>query len=297
MGGGFQSTFFADDLSCYKVYDGTLQNEALTEELGDCQSTLHSWGEANQVVFDAAKETFHVLHRTDAWGDSFRALGVHWDTQLSMALQCQEVATKASWKLRTLLRTLGFHDTAALVGQYKSHVLPTLEFCTPAVYHGTDSVLEQVDRVQKRFLREAGLTEAEALLRYNLAPLQTRRDVAMLGLVHRTVLGLGPPQFQLWFFPTACEGHQYNTRLQRRSHNRQLHNHLQGRYTELLRRSPLGLARVYNSLPQEAVDQTSVHAFQKWLQDRVKAEASAGRDNWANLWNLRRRSWKQERLR
>ena len=86
-----------------------------------------------------------------------------------------------------------FHDQPALVKQYKGQVLPTLEFGTPAVYHCTDSVLEQVDRVQRRFLRETGLTEEEALLKYHLAPLQTRRDIAMLGLIHRTVLGLGPP--------------------------------------------------------------------------------------------------------
>ena len=149
----------------------------MTEDLEECQRTLHNWGVANQVIFDAGKEILHVLHRTEPSGESFRTLGVHWDTKLQMDLQCREVAQRASWKLRTLLRTLQFHDTKALVGQYKSHVLPTLEFCTPAVYHCTDTVLDQVDRVQKRFLREAELTEKEALLHFNLAPLATRRDV------------------------------------------------------------------------------------------------------------------------
>ena len=117
----------------------------------------------------------------------------------------------------------------------------------------------------------------------------------MLGLVHRTVLGLGPPKFQQWFFPSQRQGHRHNTRLQERSHSKQLHDYLEGQYTELLRRSPLGLTRVYNSLPQEAVDQRSVQAFQKWLQNYVKARANSGEDNWQNCLNLRRRSWKQVR--
>ena len=38
-----------------------------------------------------------------------------------------------------------------------------------------------------------------ALHEFNLAPLESRRDMAMLGLIHRTLLGQGPPQFQQWF--------------------------------------------------------------------------------------------------
>ena len=172
-------------------------------------------------------------------------------------------------------------------------MLPTLEFCTPAVYHCTDTVLEPLDRVQQRFLRHAGLTEEEALLQFHLAPLQTRRDMAMLGLIQRTVLGLGPPQFQQWFFPETAQGHSYCTRLQGSKHTKQLHNYLQGRYTELLRRSPLGLTQVYNQLPQEAVDQTSVKSFQRWLQNRVKELASTRKETWQHCLNARRRSWKQ----
>ena len=218
---------------------------------------------------------------------------MHWDTELRMETQCREVAARAGWKLRTLLRTLLFHDTAALVRQCKSHVLPTLEFCTPAVYHCTDSTLQQVDRVQKRFLREAGLTESEALLRYHLAPLQTRRDIAMLGLIHRTVLGLGPPQFRRWFFAATPQTHTYGTGLQNKLHTKPLHNYLEGRYTELLRRSPLGLVRAYNALPQEAADKPTVRGFQRWLQDHVKTQARAGSEDWPNCLNVRRRSWKQ----
>ena len=177
--------------------------------------------------------------------------------------------------------------------QYKSHVLPTLEFCIPAVYHCTATVLDQVDRVQRRFLREVGLTEEQALNHHNLAPLQTRRDMAMLGLIHRTVLNEGPPQFQQWFFPDTRPKHSYNTKLQESKHNKQLSSYLTGRYTELLRRSPLGLVEVYNKLQQEVVNKTSVKAFQTELQNLVKREEVKGNGNWRNCLNLRRKTWRQ----
>ena len=42
---------------------------------------------------------------------------------------------------------------------------------------------------------EVGVDEVTALAEFHLAPLQVRRDIAMLGLIHRTALGKGPPPF------------------------------------------------------------------------------------------------------
>ena len=172
-------------------------------------------------------------------------------------------------------------------------MLSTVEFCTPAVYHCTTSALEELDKVQRRFLHELGVSTEDALLKYNLAPLQTRRDIAMLGLMHRTVLGQSIQHFSEWFFPDALPQPAYTTRRQSRLHNRQLYDWLRTRDTELLRRSVLGLVRVYNELPQEAVSLNTVKAFQHWLQNTVKAAARRGAENWENLLNLRKRSWKQ----
>ena len=188
-----------------------------------------------------------------------------------MDAECHEVAARANWKLSTLLRARRFYNTPALVNFYKSQVLPTLEFPTAAIYHCTDTALSLLDRVQKRFLRAVGLTEKEALLQYNLGPLQTRRDVALLGVIHRALLGEGPVHFQRWFFKATGEGHSYETRLKTGRHSKQLFDYLTGDHTELLRRSPLGLTKVYNQLPQRAVDKHTVKAFQKWLQKEVKS--------------------------
>ena len=163
--------------------------------------------------------------------------------------------------------------------QYKTHVLPFLEHSTAAVYHATTTLLETLERVQRTFLRRLSLTEEEALEKYNLAPLGTRRDVAMLGVVHRTVLGEGPPKFRKWFFP-AGTGHGLTTRLQGGLHGKQLHDYLDGTHTALLRRSALGLPRVYNRLPRRVVELKTVKDFQHALQDLVKKAAKEGQDNW-----------------
>ena len=110
-----------------------------------------------------------------------------------------EIVSAAGWKLKTLLRTRRFYVDADLVVFYKSHLLGYLEYRTPAVYHSTRSVLCRLDAVQTRFLKDIGIDEQTALLRFHLAPLSARRDMALLGLIHRTVLGKGPEQFRVFF--------------------------------------------------------------------------------------------------
>ena len=100
---------------------------------------------------------------------------------------------------------------------YKARVLGYLEYRTPAVYHATDTVLAPLNRLQDAFLRRLGVEPMEALMEFRLAPLATRRDIAMLGLVHRAALKQGPPQF--WsFFCVSPENNIGRTRLAQRRH-------------------------------------------------------------------------------
>ena len=80
-------------------------------------------------------------------------------------------------------------------------MLSYVEYRTPAVYHATCTVLKPLDQLQERFVHETVVTTLEALMEFNLAPLSTRRDIAMLGLIHRTVLRKGPEQFQQFLEP------------------------------------------------------------------------------------------------
>ena len=119
-----------------------------------------------------------------------------------MDLAVRDVDSQASWKLTTIRRTRRSHGVSQLVQVNKSKVLSFVEYRTPAVYHAAETTLAGIDAVQRRSLRECGLSDEEALLHLNLAPLETRRDIAMLGLIHRSVFGCGPRHFANMFLPS-----------------------------------------------------------------------------------------------
>ena len=180
-----------------------------------------------------------------------------------MADAAAEVVTAAGWKLCTFSRTRRYYCDADLTMLYKSHVLSFLEYRTPAIYHATREVLQTLDNVQTRFLSDIGLDEITALMVFNLAPSKTRRDIAMLGMLHRAKLGLGPPQFRLLFKP--CPG-GYQLRDAYEESGR----------SALIRRSVWGLVAVYNQLGSGAQSINTVPGFQQYLQERLKKLIAGG---------------------
>ena len=126
---------FADDLNAYREEPLTTENEVALGKARQCQTALHARGRANQVSFDATKESFHVLSKQEPEGESFKLLGVPFDCELKMVAAVNELAREAGWKLKTLLRTSRFHYDAQLVDVYKARLLSYLEYRTAAVYH------------------------------------------------------------------------------------------------------------------------------------------------------------------
>ena len=239
-----------------------------------CQQELHKWGVANQVAFDASKESQHVLSLSDSAGGDFRLLGVPFDTELSMASAVSEMVFSAGWKLRTLLRTRRFYTDADLIVLYKAHLLSYLEYRTPAIYHATRTVLKRLDGVQARLLRDTGVDDITALTTFHLAPLSTRRDIAMLGVIHRTMLGKGPDQFKDFFrrdptHPVKLLDPRHTSR------------------NPLTKRSALGLVAIYNMLPRNVVGIQTVPAFQKCLQGIVCKYAKSGHPHWSEVFSPR----------
>jgi hypothetical protein len=171
-----------------------------------------------------------------------------------------------------------------LIGLYKSHVLSYIEFATPAVYHAPDFMLSPVDRVQDSFLSELGCSAVDAILRHNLAPLSTRRDIAMLGLLHRITIGSAPPQFSELVFPSRSSSSAPRYWRHRHGrHDRQLHDPIDGTQSNMMQRSLFGLIYTYNMLPQPVIDAKSVSSFQKLLQNAVKSAARREHVSWKVL--------------
>ena len=129
-------------------------------------------------------------------------------------------------------------------------------------------------------------TEIEALLHFNLAPLSTRRDIAMLGLIHRAAIGRGPVQLH-GFFRKSARYVSKATRLQLSWHDAQLVEYRNGSHTEYVKRSALGLVSVYNLLPCYVLALESVSVFQGALQNMLKMRATTGVYEWPKLFSPR----------
>ena len=69
----------------------------------------------------------------------------------------------------------------------------------PAIYPATRAILRRLDAVQTRFLEDIGVDKVTALNTFHLAPLTTRLDIAMLGLIHRTEMGKQTTQVKEFF--------------------------------------------------------------------------------------------------
>ena len=218
--------------------------------------------------------------------NSPKILGVTFDAALLMHSAAREVATEAGWRLQTLLRARYHFSIPELMHLYKAQILSYIEGSTPALYHAAASVLERIDRVQARFLRQIGVSDVAALVDYRMAPLPSRRDIAMLGMLHRIVMGKAPGAVCA-LFPVlgAVPEPLSRQRLRhwRPKHTKQLHTDVTFGSRDVMQRSLFGLVHLYNRLPQEVVDSNSIRSFQGKLQSALKIYAGTGADRWQRL--------------
>ncbi len=121
---------------------------------------------------------------------------------------------------------------------------------------------------------------------FRLAPLGARRGMAMLGAIHRTVIGKGPQHFHRWFYLDTTEAYGHTRRGERR-HRFQLVSYRTGGQTNTLARSAMGFVDAYNMLPGYIVDATSVSSFQGFLQGLLSARAAGNCQDWADTFSPR----------
>ena len=93
----------------------------------------------------------------------------------------------------------------------------------------------------------------------------------MLGLIHRTVLGHGPEHCKQLFYREDVVN-RTTTRFKR--HRFSVHELIDGRQLDVVKRSALGLVRLYNMLLAKIVEAKTVKGFQGLLHDLAKDCAS-----------------------
>ena len=286
---GFSVVVYADDLNCFRRYKSHLSNEIILEELREAQVALHKWGAANQIVFDAGKEEYMVMARTGGEGDAMKLLGVKFDNRLSMSLAVDDCVKEVAWKVRALLRTSRYHTDAEMLTLFKSHIWSYIEYRTPAFFHATSTTLQALDGVLPSFLSKCNVSECEALLNFNLAPLHARRDMAMLGFHSPYSSGQGPAQFRRFSVRDHASARESGRHFKYRA-RRLVDTRGKGRDLDMFRRSVFGMVRVYNLLLDEIVMKDIVKSFLATLQGLLEDRAGTEAPSWQFLFSCRRDS-------
>jgi hypothetical protein len=241
------------------------------------------------VAFDENKEEFAVIHHIHGEGPDFRLLGPIIDTKLLMHSAVAKLVGKIRPKLQSLLRSNRFYNTKDMVTQFKTHILCMAESCVGAIYHAADTTLAPLDRQRDHFLNEIGVSSRSGFLTFNLAPLGMRRDIAMLGLLHKCSLGLAHPDLCALFPPAPPEQTQerYSTRLRVRRHDKQISDICQGHQLDMVARSVFGLVRIYNLLPPAIVEASTIKSFQKALTQKARDACENNTPMWQLLYSPR----------
>lgn len=196
-----------------------------------------------------------------------------------------ELAAQCHVRISTILRCRRFYDTRTLVRFYKSFVLSYIEFATPTMFHATRYALSPLDRIQNRLLGELEICEELALFEFSLAPLRSRRDIAMLGLIHRVSLNEAPSVFNEFIYASKSTNFPRSLRGANLRHNKKLHDPVTSTSSAMFNRSISGLIYAYNLLPQHVVDSRSVSIFQTYLQRGLKEAVTRHIVNWDSLFN------------
>ena len=111
------------------------------------------------------------------------------------------------------------------------------------------------------------------------------RDIAVLRLLHKRVLGKCHPSFERllpWYSERFVEARGLG-------HNKQLYGHWGEvrSHRALFNRSIFGMVDIYNNLPQHVVDAKSLSSFQNYLTQITRTRCQQGDDAWALSYSRR----------
>ena len=141
------------------------------------------------------------------------------------------------------------------------------------------------------------MTEKQAFLEFNFAPTDLRRNIGILGVLHKRALGLSHPSF-VKLLP--WHGDRFPERPST-GHDKQLYGHrLEAKHhPALFSRSIFAMVDIYNILPQYVVDTTSVASFQHQLTNIARRRCEGNVPGWADSFNRRHGpddNWQDEML-
>jgi len=125
-------------------------------------------------------------------------------------------------KRQSILRTEPHYCVKDLINQFKTHMWSLMEYHSGAIFHASDTLLERLDSAQRGFLQEIGMSPEIVFVEHNFAPRRLRRNIDMLGFLHKRVLELSHPNIQKFLsFHADVFGS-----LRAGEHDKQLYGHI-----------------------------------------------------------------------
>ena len=196
-----------------------------------------------------------------------------------------KILTQVKPKVQAILRTRRHYEARDLIGQFKTHIWSLLEMHNGCIFYASDTQLSRLDAIQPRFLRELDVAEDVAFLNFNFAPTQLKRNIGILGLLHKRVIGECHPMFST-LLPFCVEMGQPTLP---GGHDKQLYGYLHEARCQLALffRSIFAMVTVYNRLPQYVVNATTVHEFQKLLTRIARHQCVTGNVHWQHQFSRR----------
>ena len=271
---GGREAMFADDLNVFQQFKKKTPVQECKDAMARCKETVHKWGTRNRVTFDAGKEHVIIIHPSESHGDTFKLLGCPMDVDLRMHSAVEQVLSKIRPKITAILRTRQYYTVDKLILQFKTQVWGLVEVNMGGFFHAASSLLDKIDAAQNHFLHELDLSPSSAFLNFNFVPPSLRRNIGILGLLHKRVLGKCHPTFERLFpWETNLSG----------GHTKQLYGHwceIEA-HQAIFNRSIFRMCDIYNNLPQVIVDAKSVNSFQYQLTQIVRRRCQDGQAEWA----------------
>jgi hypothetical protein len=226
-----------------------------------------------------------ILHPSETHGECFKLLGCMIDLDLRMHSEIDQLLSKIRPKCTAILRTRAYYGVPDLISQYKTHIWGLVECNCGAYFHAANTLLAKIAQVQRSFLTKLDVTEKVAFLEFNFAPTGLRRDIAILGLLHKRVIGQSHPTFEK-LLPFWSQRFDTSRGV---GHNKPLYGHWveATHHRSLFGKSIFMMVDTYNNLPQHVVDAPSVSTFQSYLTERARERCRADDPFWLTLYNAR----------
>ena len=162
-----------------------------------------------------------------------------------------------------------------MLEQYKSHIWGLTEYSNGVLILAAPCQLRRLDKVQRWFLHELGISDTFAFVQFNFAPPTLRRNIGLMNFLQNTLCNNA--------HPALCHALPYvPADLCSTYHSKALDpcRDVVMYHTRLYERSLYAYILAYNRLPQALVDAPTVSNFQARLTHLATQRASNANDSW-----------------